>query len=152
MLSSSRGFTLLELLVTLVIAALLVVLVAPQVGGLLASAELEGETRKVASLLRYARSQAVLLNQDTLVRLSEDPHGLNVSGRAELYQPPANIRLDLSAGRGEAETAVPTGLAAAIRFYPAGGSSGGSIVLSLEGGRSTSISADWLSGRVRIDE
>lgn len=147
-----QGFTLLELLVTLVIAGLVLSLVTPRVSTVLVTAELKGEARKVASLMRHARSQAVLRNQETVIRLSEEPTALSIDDRDLLYRPPDHVRVELTA-EDEATDALQTGLEEpAIRFFAAGGSSGGSILISLEDGQGATISVDPLSGRVHIDE
>lgn len=148
------GFTLLELLVTLVIMTIAVALVAPRFTEALPGAELKAETRKVAAMLRHARSQAVVFNQEIQVRLEEDPIALSISTQVRAYRPPDTIRLELAPGRAS-EQADLADLAdrqgGVIRFFPEGHSSGGSITLSREGGRQASISIDWLTGRVSID-
>ena len=148
---SAKGFTLLELLVVLVIIASLIGLVAPRLDGAMAPIMLASEGRKVAALLRHARSQAVLRNQDAAVRLAGDPPGLSLDIRDAPYRPPQSIHLELRGGKVSAAEAAATA-EAAIRFYAAGGSSGGEVILSLEDGRKTAVSVDWLSGRVRVDE
>lgn len=147
----SKGFTLLELMVTLVIIATLVGLVAPRLGGALAPIRLESEGRKVAALLRHARSQAVLRNQDAEVRLGGEPPGLSLDAGEAPYRPPQSIQLELRGGKVTAAEAAATA-EATIRFYAAGGSSGGAVILSLEDGRQTAVNVDWLSGRVRVDD
>lgn len=146
------GFTLLELLVTLTIAVLALSLVIPRLDGAMATAELKGEARKVASLLRHARTQAVLSNQETRVRLNLEPLELIGDDQLVPYRPPGEIRLTLSAGASASEQSATQASEQAIRFFPAGGSSGGQVVVSLADGRQAAVGVDWLSGRVRIDE
>lgn len=146
------GFTLLEVLVTLVIMALALALVAPRFGDALPGVELQAETRKVVALLRHARSKAVVLNQDVQIQLVEEPAGLSISTEAEPYLPPEHIRLELSAGRASAVADQPNEADQVIRFFAEGHSSGGSITLSREDGKHTSIHVDWLTGRVSIDD
>lgn len=145
------GFTLLELLVTLVIMTIAVALVAPRFTEALPGAELKAETRKVAALLRHARSQAVVFNQEIQVRLEEDPIALSISTQGRAYRPPDTIRLELAPGRASEQVDLADRQGGVIRFFPEGHSSGGSITLSREGGRQASISIDWLTGRVSID-
>ena len=146
------GFTLLEVLVTLVIMALALALVAPRFGDALPGVELQAETRKVVALLRHARSQAVVLNQEIQISLVEEPTALSISTQAEPYRPPEHIRLELSSGRASAAADQPIEADQAIRFFAEGHSSGGSLTLSREDGRRASIHIDWLSGRVSIDD
>ena len=147
------GFTLLEVLVTLVIMALALALVAPRFGDALPGVELQAETRKVVAMLRHARSKAVLLNQDIQIQLVEEPAALSISTEDEPYRPPEHIRLELSAGRVSAAAEQPIiEVDQAIRFFAEGYSSGGSITLSREDGRRASIHVDWLTGRVSTDD
>jgi general secretion pathway protein H len=143
--SRPRGFTLLELLVVLVIASLAISLVGPAFQRILPGLTLEAESRKLVALLRHARSQAIL--SGTPVTLSQDAEsgGLRLSYREQPHVLPERFSLTLQAGPGEAETGLGE---AQILFYPRGDSSGGSLSLSLEQGRSEDISVDWLSGRV----
>lgn len=152
-MSTARGagFTLLEVLVTLVIMTLAVSLVAPRIGEALPGAELKAETRKVAALLRHARSQALVLNREIQIRLVQEPAALSISTQAQPYRPPGQVRLELNPGRASEETEQADQPGEVISFFPEGHSSGGSITLSREDGRHASISIDWLTGRVSID-
>lgn len=145
------GFTLLEVLVTLVIMTLAVSLVAPRFGEALPGAELKAETRKVAALLRHARSQAVVLNREIQIRLVQEPAALSISTQAQPYRPRGQVRLELNPGQASEDIDQADQQGEVIRFFPEGHSSGGSITLSREDGRSASISIDWLTGRVSID-
>lgn len=144
-LSKSRGFTLLELLVVLVIASLAISLVGPAFQRLLPSLQLEAESRKLVAMLRHARSQAILSGDP--VAISQDADGgLRLSYRPQVYRLPAHLSLTLAAGSGQGDTVAGM---PQILFYPRGDSSGGSLELKQEAGRSELISVDWLSGRVR---
>jgi general secretion pathway protein H len=139
-----RGFTLLELLVVLVIASLAISLVGPAFQRLLPGLQLEAESRKLVAMLRHARSQAILSGAP--VAVSQDADGaLRLSYRSQAYNLPAHLSLALTAGPGHGEVADGP----QILFYPRGDSSGGSLELKQEAGRSELISVDWLSGRVR---
>ncbi len=54
----SRGFTLIELVLVMLIVALLLAVVAPSLGGLLRSQRLDQSARTVAAMLREARTHA----------------------------------------------------------------------------------------------
>jgi general secretion pathway protein H len=141
-----HGFTLLELLVVLVIASLAISLVGPAFQRILPGLTLEAESRKLESLLRHARSQAILSGTRVAISQDVDSGGLQLSYLDEAYTLPANFSLTLLAGPGTSDSLSD---AAQILFYPRGDSSGGSLSLSLEEGRSEDISVGWLSGRVR---
>ena len=62
---ATRGFTLVELLVTLAVAAVILTLVVPSFTDQLARRKLEGAATELSSDLQYARSQAVSNNAST---------------------------------------------------------------------------------------
>lgn len=142
------GFTLLELLVVLVIASLAVSLVGPAFQRILPGLSLEAESRKLEGLLRHARSQAILSGAPVAISQDVDSGGLLLSYREQPYVLPERFSLTLQAGPGKGESEAPLGVVQ-IRFYPRGDSSGGSLSLALDEGRSEVVSVDWLSGRVQ---
>lgn len=144
--SRAQGFTLLELLVVLVIASLAVSLVGPAFQRILPGLTLEAESRKLVAMLRHARSQAILSGVPVAISQDLESGGLRLSYREQPYVLPERFSLTLAAGPGAGEAAVG---AVQILFYPRGDSSGGSLSLALEQGRSEDIGVDWLSGRVR---
>lgn len=144
--SGSRGFTLMELLVVLVIAGLAISLVGPAFQRLLPGLTLEAETRKLAALLRHARSQAILSGAPVAISLDAESGGLRLSYREQPYVLPEHFSLALEAGPGVTDAAVGV---TQILFYPRGDSSGGSLNLALDDGRNEAVSVDWLSGRVQ---
>lgn len=137
------GFTLLELLVTLVIATLALSVVAPRFEALLPGVVLKGETRTVAAYLRYARSRAIASGEVSYVSMTELPPGLMVSSSPRVYEAEPMVKLTLD-GLERDENQV-------IAFYPNGGSSGGRIHLSHEGQRYR-VEVNWLTGGVVIHE
>lgn len=148
--SRSRGFTLLELLVVLVIASLAVSLVGPAFQRILPGLTLEAESRELMALLRHARSQAILSGSPVAVSQDVESGGLRLSYREQPHVLPERFSLTLEAGPGQVDSPGEMGWGAAqILFYPRGDSSGGRLSLALEQGRSELIEVDWLSGRVR---
>jgi general secretion pathway protein H len=133
------GFTMLEMLVALAIlgmaGALAASLLRPQSPRL----RLESTTRALCATLRATRSRAVAVNAPMAVAfdLADKTYLSPVGGLAIL---PKDIALRLNVARDEAR-----GDAAAIRFFPDGGASGGDISLEL-GGRRAAISVNWLTG------
>ncbi|MGQ7960122.1 GspH/FimT family pseudopilin [Pseudomonas sp. SP16.1] len=148
--SGGRGFTLLELLVVLVIASLAISLVGPAFQRLLPGLSLEAESRKLAALLRHARSQAILSGAPVAISQDAETGGLLLSYREQPYVLPEGFSLTLATGPGKAEGEAGLDLGVTqILFYPRGDSSGGSLSLALDDGRSEAVSVDWLSGRVQ---
>ncbi len=147
MSAASRGFTLLEMLLVLVLAAALVTLVVPNFGPLLARAQLYTAARDVASALRYARGQALVRGRGAQFELAVDEHWYRISGRNKTYPLPASIGLGLYTA--DTET-VAEGIGR-IRFFPDGSSSGGRVSLSGSGAR-REVTVNWLTGEVLLRE
>lgn len=142
--SEARGFTLMELLVVLVIAGLALSLAVPGFQRMLPGIGLESEARTLAAMLRHARSQAILSGVAVEVRKDDESGGLRLSYRDAPYIPAGGLQLTLEGGEPGAGFAD----SGRILFYPQGDSSGGSLTLLLEEGKSRVIVVDWLSGRV----
>jgi prepilin-type N-terminal cleavage/methylation domain-containing protein len=69
-LSSSRGFTLLEMVLALFVVALLAALIVPRLG-VLRGASLDASARQIASRVRFLREEAAL--RGDWIRLAVDP-------------------------------------------------------------------------------
>ncbi|CAL1241200.1 GspH/FimT family protein [Candidatus Methylocalor cossyra] len=143
----SGGFTLLEMLLALVLAALLTALAVPTFTPLLARAQLYSATRDVASALRHTRGQALLQGREAEFELDLERHRYRVSGRHQSYRLPESIRLGLYTALSET---VDEG-AGRIRFFPDGSATGGRVTLE-GGGRKRAVDVNWLTGEVRIRE
>ena len=75
-MGNSRGFTLVELIVTTTIIAILIVIAMPSFGDMLTRQKLDASTREFMAGLSQARSQATVLRRTVAVcpsRLSTDP-------------------------------------------------------------------------------
>lgn len=75
-MGNNRGFTLVELMVTLMIVAILATLAMPPLGDMLTRQKLDASTREFMAALSQARSQAAVLRTTVAIcpsRLSTDP-------------------------------------------------------------------------------
>jgi general secretion pathway protein H len=138
---SARGFTLLELVVTLLVLALAVALVSPSIGRSTRALQARAEVARLTAMLRHAREQAITTGR---------PHALVVD--------PTARRLAIVADEGEVretrvwsaefriEAASPGGLV--VRFDPHGVSSGGELSVS-SAGLGYRVSVEPLTGRVK---
>ncbi len=143
--ASSQGFTLLEILVVMTIAAMLLALVPPLLSGAVPGARLKAAARDLVAGLRLARSRAITTN--TVTELSLDPKTgeYRISGQVKPRHLPAGVQVQIqSNASGDAE-------ASAVQFYPDGSSSGGRITLK-GSGRAYSVEVDWLTGSVDLAE
>ena len=169
------GFTLLELIVVLVIVGLVTALAAPRMIGSLTRAHLRTSVQKVASALRYARSQAV--SQRAIYSAvfdfekngcvidakketeSDDPNaeveeqaaetdgsGENKISEAKSYELPETVKIEKGViGEEEFESE-----SFEILFYPAGNSTGGTVVLIDEKENRFQIDIDPITGMVKM--
>ncbi len=119
------------------------VILSGGVGGI----SLKTSAREVADVLRYARGQAIVRNDE--VNFTIDPHTRSytvapgsrdgrLAGEPTVRFIPATDREWLKTEEG-------------IRFFPDGSSTGGRIALT-DDGRKFDVVVDWLTGHVSIRE
>lgn len=142
---SAAGFTLLEIVVVLVIAAAALALVAPNLGGTLARTRLASSAREVASGLRYARNHAIASGRPAEFWLDVNGHRYSAGDRFKPRQLPDSVKLTLVTADGQT-AADGRGF---IRFFPDGSSTGGKVVLESTGDRRL-VEVNWLTGYVRV--
>lgn len=145
--AAARGFTLLELLVVLVIAASGYALVVRFTSGGVSGAELKSAARAVAAGLRDARGTAIARQQSTALVLDLERRSMEVGEGLRARQLPARLDMKLYTAQSE----IVDGKRGAIRFYPDGSSTGGRVTLA-SGERQFLVDVDWLTGRVSIKE
>ncbi len=140
-----RGFTLLEMMVVLTLAALMLALVPPFISGRGSAVELKASARELAAALRFTRGQAITRHRETVLTLDAGRRRYTVSGRQRPRSLPKGIDITLIAARSE----QIADKVASIRFFPDGSATGGQITLS--GGKQKYIvDINWLTGRVAI--
>ena len=142
-LTDRRGFTLLELVVTLSVLALAVGLAVPTIARSTDAIRVRADVAGFSALLRHARERAIVTRTSQAVVVD-----------------PAGRRINLVAGGPEGDVresrALPERLtveadpppALVVRFEPQGGSSGGDFRLSSRG-VVYRVTVDALTGRVR---
>lgn len=140
-----RGFTLIELAVTLFVLALAVGVAAPSIARGVDTVRTRAEAAGIASLLRAAREHAVTRNRPYEVRVVTEEGLVELrSGDAvsAIRRLPPGLRV----------TADPP--ARVISFQPQGLSSGARLRVEMPGHRAYLITVDALTGRVatrRVD-
>ncbi len=179
---NTRGFTLLELIVVLMIVGLMSILVVPKLAGPLGDLDLKTAAQKISASLRYARSQAAAekatytalfdFDKNRLVVIAPIPSpakgGVPASDREAANrragEPPEEERGLQGGGRAYR---LPDGVKLAkgvsregdvhsglfrVSFFPSGGSSGGEITVANERGRKYRIQIDFITGTVQLSE
>ena len=149
----NTGFTLLELLVVLTIAALLTTLVPPLYSNAVPGAKLKTTTRDFAIALREARSSAITSSrQIDLILLAEPPsYAVGSDAAVRLPQGVVISAYDyLSSGQASLrDSRLLTDDEILIRFFPDGSSNGAVVKLAIA---STAYRVDvsWMLGDIRI--
>jgi prepilin-type N-terminal cleavage/methylation domain-containing protein len=137
----ARGFTLLELIVTLLIVAIAVGLVAPAIGRSTEAVRTRAEVAGFSATFRHAREQAITTQQPFTVVVNPSSRLQTVTtGEDEVrWTRTFSARLTI-----EAQT--PSALT--VRFEPQGNSSGGEFRLSA-GTAAYRVTIDAVTGRVK---
>jgi prepilin-type N-terminal cleavage/methylation domain-containing protein len=163
---STRGYSLMELVVVLAILAVAAALIGPAVGRAADAARARAEAGAVAAFLRAAREHAVTRRQPLEVALDREGHALLLQRPARAGEPTPTLS---PGGRGQGEGTVlarrafsarvavdagtmsdsrPTAGAGVVTFLPHGMSSGGRFTVETAGPRTYVITVDALTGRV----
>jgi len=140
----SPGFTLVELLVVMVIAALVLGLVATSISRNISGAEMRSAARKMTASLRYTRTRAILDKQEHVFMIDTENRSY-LAPKREAVTLPEGMNVAVTTARSEL-TAENVG---GIRFYPDGGSTGGFIELEANE-RIYRIDVAWLTGEASI--
>lgn len=163
------GFTLLELLVVLVIIATLSAFVGPRLLGSMGGTQLRVASKKVATSLRYARTQAVSEGVVYVAVLDVESGRITIKSRRPAtgweekasggdgnagekkktaYDLPEGIKLEkIVSGDTEVDSGAPE-----VLFFPTGGSSGARIVLASERGQRRAVVVDFITGTVHVED
>jgi general secretion pathway protein H len=138
--TGERGFTLLELLVTLTIASLLLAVVAPRLTSAVAHARLRSSGAEIATILRETRSQAMLTSRAIDFSIVPARNGVLAAGKTLLLPSGQTVSW-------RPATQTDGQALSSLQFQPDGSSSGGVITVA-DGADQVKISVDWLTGRV----
>lgn len=135
---NSKGFTLLELLVVIVIIGLATAVVAFSAGRVRDNSAFREEARKIYLTAKHAREVAILERQDVTLKVDEEGN---------------QYWLDYSNGRTSDVHAVPKKFPLSgkdLFFSPKGNSSGGIIEIRNERGKKYAVEVDQVLGTSSI--
>lgn len=149
MISGGRqaGFTLLELVIVLVIAAAVYLVLLSGPLGKVGAADLKAAARTLASGLRQAQTAAMATRHDAVLTLDVESKEFVTSVDPKPRKLPEDLELKLYTAQSE----VTSERRGSIRFYPDGSSTGGRITVA-SGERKYLVDVDWLTGRVSIND
>jgi general secretion pathway protein H len=142
--SRNGGFTLIELILVLVIAATVSAMAFRFAQDGPSTTELKAGTRQVAAALRLARSEAITQRKEVGFTLSLVKKEFNLTG-----EQPVSLSSDIDLKLFTAEEYVQDANTGTIQFFPDGSSSGGRVTLSLRD-MIFEVDVDWMTGRIAI--
>ena len=135
-----RGFTLIELAVTLFVLALGVAVAAPSLSRGMDTVRARAETAGIATFLRAAREQAITRNRPYEVRVNTEEGVIELrTGETVLASRHLALGVRVIADPPTSRT---------VTFLPQGLSSGARLRVEGPGGRAHLVTVDALTGRV----
>lgn len=136
------GFTLLELIVVFSVMAVMLGLAPIAYDSLMEGSRYRGTVRNVLSGLASARQLAAQTGRSAVFSIDLEKRIFGPEGRLDQVLPESiDVRLVLA----DSESTKGGG---SIRFYPDGGSTGGSIDVFRRSGSGVRLRVDWLLGTV----
>lgn len=135
------GFTLIEMIVVVGLLALCLAVALPWSKRAAEAGSIDRASVEISAYLRSARTRAIAENEEVIVRFDVGKRRILLAGMPAVELSSAT-QIELIAARREL-----VGREAAVRFYPDGSSTGGTIRLS-DGRRAILIEVNWLTGRI----
>jgi general secretion pathway protein H len=142
----SRGFSLIEMVAVMVLAALVFAMVSLSFSKSLSSAKVQAASRGLVAALRYTRGQAIVKGKSTSLELDVENNRYMVPG-PRVVNLPKNMHMTMLTADNE-QTGQNSGR---IRFFPDGASTGGHISVFF-GSEEWRINVDWLTGSITREE
>ncbi|MBU2887580.1 prepilin-type N-terminal cleavage/methylation domain-containing protein [Gilvimarinus agarilyticus] len=139
MLTRAKGFTLLELMVALSIAAILLAVSSPAVKAMFQGAQYRSSVGEIVRLLNAAKYESMTSGHFVDLKITPKSSQLSVAGREPL-QLADHLTLEASV----AEEYMQDASTGVIRFYPDATSTGGSVRLLRHDGSGVLIQVGWL--------
>ena len=140
------GFTLLELLVVLALAAIAATVVGGSAQSFMERSRYHQAVRDVTTQLGRARALCVQEGRTVVVAYEPQARQLIVDGRLRLDIPPSvQVNWEPVRLRGNAGSAAGQPV---FVFNADGGASGGRLAISREGGQGVAFQVNWLLGTV----
>ena len=141
---STRGFTLIELIVVMTILGLALALALPALQRAFPWVELNNAARTTVTALRETRGRAIGSNREIVLYFDLSARRLSIDGARPISLDP---RLGMTLTTATREV-IRSGVGG-IRFYPDGTSSGGTVELTLDRWRQV-VGVEWLTGRAYL--
>ena len=139
---NARGFTLIELVVTLLVLAIAVAVVTPTIGRSTENLRARAQVARLTAMLRHAREQAITTRRTHALVVDPAAHRLTIMSGEDVSATrtlPADVMI---------EAFPPPALT--VRFEPYGVSNGGDFRVQ-SGPVRYRVVVDGLTGRVKVD-
>lgn len=146
MRTASRGYSLLELLVVVLLISLMATLVMTNAIGTLDKARVRAASRDLVAGLRHTRGLAVVKGEARVFELDLRQRAWRAAER-DWVELPEGLDLKLLTAAQE----VTGDGRGQIRFYPDGASTGGTVTV-IGDGRQWQIKVAWLTGEIKLEE
>ena len=144
---AQHGFTLIEMLVVLTIAALIVGLALPRLTGAQEKASLRTAAHQVAAALRNTRSVAMTRGRTEAFVIDTANGAFRAGPTAAPGRLPRGVQPTLVTVTADRDSASQ----GRIQFFADGSSTGGGVLLAA-GKVHSQVLVDWLTGRVSVAE
>jgi len=138
------GFTLLEMVVVLTLAAAIFAFAASVMSRRLPGQQVRSAAKGVAAQLRYTRAQAIASGKPQLFTFDANTREWQAGARHH-GKLPKGIKVVATGARNEAQRPG----VAAVRFFPEGAATGGRFVLSQDKA-AWQVDVQWLTGEVSL--
>jgi len=145
--ASERGFTLIEVMVTLVLLALITAMIIPLMTGSQGKADVQSAAREIAAALRTTRNLAMMRGHSEAFLIDTESGNFRAGSATAPRRIPGGVQLALITATEERIDDRAGG----IRFFPDGSSTGGGVRL-VKGNSRDQVLVDWLTGRVSIGD
>lgn len=140
----TRGFTLLEILVVILLIGIAAAAVSVSVSQGLASARVNAASVELAAALRATRAQAIVRGKEQVFDVDTRKNTYKGVDQREVRLP-SGMKLSITSAKED----QPNPTTGRIRFFPDGSSTGGHITLQREQ-RKWQVNVSWLTGAVSV--
>jgi general secretion pathway protein H len=141
-MQGQSGYTLVEMLVVLVLMGMATAISLPYATSSGRAQKLDATASQLAALFRQAQTLAYVTNKDVKVSLERDSRKWLVDGSSPQLQLDQSISVIAMTIEGQISEKEIN-----YRFFPAGGSSGGRVVLEANKNKAV-VDLNWLTGAV----
>lgn len=146
MSSKSKGFSLIEILVVMVMLAVIAGFVSSSMFDSLKKAKLRAVSKDLVSALKYTRGQAVIKHQQSEIVFNVEDKTYKAAKRKTVTIPP-EVDINLYTAASD----IVDDKVGKIRFFSDGSSTGGWVKLTHKE-KIWKINVNWLTGEIRLEE